>query len=1097
MEPITTAAIAGVAYAGLTTAIGGCVEGLTEKGLSFLTRQVTDRIGGFGGLPRNHDAARALRRAQLKALRHVLRRFDGADLPDWSDDPVNKPEIFIAEANGFVSDNLSLCVSITVTDELATALSEAMDGSLSQPGEAAAAERMAEARQAVEAAVLAELGEALGATEVPEDFAMRFRGEVEGFGPWFDAFSLYLAEELKADEKFRTIFTATKLSNLEGLAIDGNEIVRALDEKADAIAADLSIVRETVDRIADEQARQGTLIEQIAAKLGVGAGTDAFESRITELGETHGASRAELLGLLKEIVGGGVPAGQIDQAIAEARKSLKATRDEMERLRSLANEAPEIEPDLAAARAALENADMIELEGAQEAIRKAREHYLDVVSARRLRESGNLSRLYEGEAQIALARSRPLDAAHLFGEAADAAPREDADRRRELYHRQAKALHRHGTVFGGLDALREAVAVLTFKVLAPAPGEERHGYDYEIELLRVDILQTIAQRASGSEADAAYEQAQDILVKLMVDWPRDARPQQWARLANMRGILFRMQGDRHGTAESSWYGKAERDFEQAMEVYAEHDMDADRAVVQVNLANVLMANGDLLPGEKGRSLLLQAIEHYEGAIKHFSRDDDPANWATCQNNLGSANRSLGDAASGEERQAYYAEAERAFGAALEVRTREAMPKDWSTTTTNRAGLRFSQTSLLTDPAEVVEALKLAVAEFRSVLEIQTREAMPTLRARTLRALGIALQEIGDRVSGDDQAAVYQEASTAFSEAIGIYDANNMKVDAAAVRLHRGEVNDGLSRILADKSLAEMYLTDAIGDYRAVLDHHDADDGPEQQAAILRALGDALYRLAVEHLDRSIDDAYLKEALKQFEAALKIRTQEKSPLDWAQLKVDCAIAREALAGREDGAREEHARAALEAYGLARSEYTPDRGLENWSITQRGMARAMVLVAQCQVGSEGIETLEQAVTLCEEVVAKMTVKDHLAEHMRGQYQLAKILTTLAETQDEKGGKDFARAQKAMKAVIASAKGAGQDRDVAHGHFELGKIEVAHGRLTGKRKPVKAGLETLREASSLYDRLGEPDLSEEVDDVRRQAIEVYDAMPKGLFS
>jgi hypothetical protein len=75
-------------------------------------------------LPANHDIARAVRLAQLQALRRVLKDYEQSNLPEWQADPVNKPKWFMDRALSFVGSQLSLSNEVEVegTRELANAI---------------------------------------------------------------------------------------------------------------------------------------------------------------------------------------------------------------------------------------------------------------------------------------------------------------------------------------------------------------------------------------------------------------------------------------------------------------------------------------------------------------------------------------------------------------------------------------------------------------------------------------------------------------------------------------------------------------------------------------------------------------------------------------------------------------------------------------------------------------------------------------------------------------------------------------------------------------------------------------------------------------
>ncbi len=1085
MEPFTIAAIAGIAGAGLKTVIGGCVEGLADRALSGVTRELVNRIGGLRGLPANHDAARSLRRAQLQALQLVVRQFDRSTLPEWAEDPINKPEIFISEAKAFVTRNLSLCVSITVTEELAVKLSDSMDGAFADGTEEPAGDRLGVSRAAAENAVLEELQEELGATVVPDSFRARFKGNVEDEPGWFEAFGLFLAEELKANERFRSIFTATKLSSLEGLALDGLDIVTRIDQRSDQMAGDLEFVRGAVDAIADSQIRQTDLLEQIAVKLGLTAGTDQLDIRVGELGIEHGASRAEILGLLKDIVGEGVPADQINQAIAQARLNLSATREELERLRSLASEAPEIEPDLAAARAALDNADIMQLEAAQTAIRHARERYFDVISQRRTHESDNLASLYESEASIALSRSRSLDAAQLFGEAAEVAPRSEIEKRRHLRLQQAAALQTHGTLFANLDALREAAAILEWNVLPDT--SHRSAERYEAEVQRAEILQTIFVRTGGNESGAARDRALAIHDILNLICDRDGDPISWARLQNMRGILFRTISERMTDDRSYWQDKAIYAYQKAMEVYVEHDMTDDLALVRMNAANIQRVRSEEAPPAEARVLLETAAASFVAMSEQFTRETYPVNWAIGKNNLADAYAALGNLSEGEEQDRFFNRAEMAAKEALEVRTREAMPKDWATTRTNLAALKYLRAGRETKANRAVAAYEGVVDDREEILEVQTKTGMPRQWADQKYYIGRAYAMIGKWSHGQPQLDAYFSAVVAYTDALQVFTQNDSPLDWAHANLDLGDASNAMSQLAADDVLAESYHRDAVEAYGKALELFTDNYYPAVQVRALRDLGDVQFRIGSRYADGNHRNTWLERSITSFNGALAIHSRNEGLARWAQLHIDLAVSYETLANVTIGkAAEKHAIAAISAFENGISSY--DRGSEtdSWVIAARGAARVRKVLADRKTGPEQILLLEMVIRQYDDVI-ETCVGETLSTHrVQSQFQVAMALVQLDQAQgDETVTENLERAEQQLEAVFEFALDRKIRTDRALAQRWIGEIAIRRGRRVGKDDLVRSGLKSLDAAIQLYEEDNCQELADEVKQIRQEVL------------
>jgi TPR repeat protein len=206
-----------------------------------LEHHIRQRIPGLAGLPANHDVAHAVRGAELKALERVLREYGEK----------HKPSLFLDDANRFVRSQLPLFGKMAL-DAPTTQASIAASGKVML--DALAMSRAAEggpsqARRQAEDAVLEEIGKelrpALG-TKIPIDFESCFRGNEFGVIGWFDAFSQYLAEELKTNERFHKIFITDLLGDLTRIGLDTKEVVQTsflrFEDKLDRAEAKIDAI---------------------------------------------------------------------------------------------------------------------------------------------------------------------------------------------------------------------------------------------------------------------------------------------------------------------------------------------------------------------------------------------------------------------------------------------------------------------------------------------------------------------------------------------------------------------------------------------------------------------------------------------------------------------------------------------------------------------------------------------------------------------------------------------------------------------------------------------------------------------------------------
>ena len=149
------------------------------------------------------------------------------------------------------------------------------------------------------------------------------------------------------------------------------------------------------------------------------------------------------------------------------------------------------------------------------------------------------------EGDVALTERRYLEAAELFGQAADYVPSGHASDRGGYLLRQAGALYRQGDESGDNDALHSAI-----DVYGRALGEYPRSHaplDWATTQNNLgNALRVLGQREKGTvgleEAVAAYRAA-------LEERTRERDPLQWAATQNNLGIALRRLGEREkGTA---------------------------------------------------------------------------------------------------------------------------------------------------------------------------------------------------------------------------------------------------------------------------------------------------------------------------------------------------------------------------------------------------------------------------------------------------------------------------------------------------------------------------------------------------------------------
>src|SRR5262245_25814250 len=94
MDPVT-AGVGSLLFWVLEQSAGFVYGELTERHVHESLETLKHRVVGLGGLPENHDVARAIRIAELQALYHLLTDFAELPRPEWHRVLHLRPDVFI------------------------------------------------------------------------------------------------------------------------------------------------------------------------------------------------------------------------------------------------------------------------------------------------------------------------------------------------------------------------------------------------------------------------------------------------------------------------------------------------------------------------------------------------------------------------------------------------------------------------------------------------------------------------------------------------------------------------------------------------------------------------------------------------------------------------------------------------------------------------------------------------------------------------------------------------------------------------------------------------------------------------------------------
>ncbi len=603
-----------------------------------------------------------------------------------------------------------------------------------------------------------------------------------------------------------------------------------------AMGQALGRIEATTQAIAREQRRQGEMLDAMHAMMRKLGGEDGEE--IARMKRDLNLTRSEFRALLSDIVGQGVEAEDIPSALAAAKRYLEDSRAELARLRSLANGVPEIESSLAAARAALNDPDKIDLSAAQEAIAEAKAAYKRAVSARRKAEAVNIARLTESEAAIALARFDFLGAARLFEEAAAELPESEKVLAAELRARQARALQSHGERFAGLPSLQASIkafeAVLTIQTREAMPLEWAATQN-DLGIVRLRLGEHTGGEAGLRSLEAAVAACEAALAIRT----REAMPALWAQTQNNLGNARLRLGERtEGEAGLRSLEAAVAAYEAALTIRTREAMPTLWALTQTNLGLVQGRLGEQAGGEVGKRSLKAAVAAYQAALTVQTRKAMPADWSLTQNNLGVTFLNLGEREGGEAGRASLEASLAACEAALTVRTHEAMPALWAQTLNNLGNTLTSLGELTADEAGL-RNLKAAVAVFEAALTVRTREAMPALWAMTQSNLGNVLLSLGARTEGEPGLKSLKAALAAHEAALTVRTREAMPADWAMTQSNLGNVLTNLGQ-RTEGEVGLRSFKAALAAYEAALTVYTREAMPTAWAAVRKLMGTTLF-----------------------------------------------------------------------------------------------------------------------------------------------------------------------------------------------------------------------------------------------------------------
>ena len=212
-----------------------------------LVVDIKGRMAGRLPLPENQDLVRGIRTAHLGAIDKVARRYEKrlAQLP--AHEVASADQIFAERLRAFLDQRLKLTTGSTIDAEVLDAesirrvLDDMVHPSTTLEGFASAAQA---AREAAEKQAIAEIEKDADA-KAPLLFQDMFTGR-DGAG-WYETFDLFVNEQIKGNERFRSIFFAAELVDIKRVVLAAERRIGELVKGVERLDVKLDRVIQTTE----------------------------------------------------------------------------------------------------------------------------------------------------------------------------------------------------------------------------------------------------------------------------------------------------------------------------------------------------------------------------------------------------------------------------------------------------------------------------------------------------------------------------------------------------------------------------------------------------------------------------------------------------------------------------------------------------------------------------------------------------------------------------------------------------------------------------------------------------------------------------------
>jgi tetratricopeptide (TPR) repeat protein len=197
------------------------------------------------------------------------------------------------------------------------------------------------------------------------------------------------------------------------------------------------------------------------------------------------------------------------------------------------------------------------------------------------------------------------------------------------------------------------------------------------------------------------------------------------------------------------------------------------------------------------------------------------------------------------------------------RTQDRAPFDWAATQ-NNLGVVLSRLGLRGGGAEPLEA---AIAAFNEALKVRTRDRSPLYWAKTQENLAVAFNRLGERED-------VEKAVASYVEVLKVWTREGQPFDWARTQNDLGVAYFALASFQEKTEGQPDLLGKAVDAFNEALKERTRERVPLQWAVTEGNLGDALKRLA----ERDNQMSTLEMAARAYAEALKAFTPDAAPLD---------------------------------------------------------------------------------------------------------------------------------------------------------------------------------------------------------------------------